>query len=1135
MPPYTGKPVFFDPNNRRWKRSVALLKCALALGACLVSIFAWNLWKNPDLPDPNLPNPFALSRLHSFVSPRPSSILKERGRNAVHAVRPPDSRLTSRLSKRYPETLPRPNNRPLVAGFFVNWDDTSLTSLTRNMEKLDMLIPEWLHLSGDRGDISLNDIPLQERVRKLVSETKPSLNIYPLVNNFNSRTKKWEGEKLAGILRDRTKRNRLIGALFDYVHGNGYSGINIDFEALPQKSHGEYLSFIADLSAKFSSERLLISVSVPFDDPAFDYRGLAKHCAFLVLMAYDEHWTTGKPGPLASQSWFEAGLHRRFSELPAYKYIIALGNYGYDWPAKGAGAELSFQDAIRVARESEGQVRMDPGALNPTFEYSDERDIPHSVWFLDATTCANQATAALPFRPLGFALWRLGSEDPGIWGVLGKPSLTSADAFQLSEMRYGYDLDYDGEGEVLRVTATPRKGSRAIDYSSKRGLIVGERILSFPTPYQITRWGSRKDRMVALTFDDGPDPKQTPAILDILARTGSKATFFVIGANGNVHPSLMQRELDQGCEIGNHTFTHPDISRITAGELNLELNATERLFESRLGRKSLLFRPPYGEDVEPVTPEQIRPLLAASELGYYTIGKQIDPKDWTNPGADRIVASVLEALDAGRGNVVLLHDGGGDRRQTIEALPMLLDRLKERGYRTVTISELLRLPKSAVMPEVTRKEQLQAVGADLVFHAFQWLDQGLRVLFVAGILLGLSRMALVGLLAVIQKIRARAKRPAYAPSVAVLIPAYNEGKVICRTVEKLLKSRYDALSVIVVDDGSTDDTYQRLLDRFAGEPRVTLLTKANGGKAAALNEGLRCTNADVIVTLDADTLIAPDAVASLARRFSDPKIGAVAGNAKVGNRVNLMTRWQALEYITSQNLDRRAFDVLNSISVVPGAVGAWRREAILEAGGFPSDTLAEDADLTVAVLKNGYRIEYEEHAVAWTEAPETIRAFLKQRFRWAFGTLQVIWKHRRILFRPRYGFAAFVLIPNVLIFQILFPLVSPVMDIIPLWIAGTTLLDKVRHPSTYSTEALHTVLVFYLLFQAAEMLSACLAFVLERREQWTLILWMALQRFFYRQLLYCVAISSGIAAVRGTLVGWNKLDRNASVSDPPSS
>jgi cellulose synthase/poly-beta-1,6-N-acetylglucosamine synthase-like glycosyltransferase/peptidoglycan/xylan/chitin deacetylase (PgdA/CDA1 family)/spore germination protein YaaH len=1133
MIPESGKPVFFDPDKRRWKRSVAFLRCAFALGIGLFAIFAWSLWKNPDLPDPKLPNPFALSRLHALVSPHARTDAKERVRKLPRNVRAPATRQAAHLSKLYPETLPR-RDHPLVVGFFVNWDDTSLTSLSRNAGKLDILIPEWLHLSENDGGISLNDPSLQENVRRLVAEANPSLRIFPLVNNFSPDTQKWEGAKVAGILRDRTKRTRLLSALFDYVHGSGFAGINIDFESIPRENRKDFLSFVEDLAARFRSEGLLVSCSVPFDDPAFDYRGLAKHCAFLVLMAYDEHWTTGKPGPLASQSWFEEGLKKRFSELPAYKYVIALGNYGYDWPAKGHGTELSFQDALRVARESEGDIRLDRAAGNPTFSYYDENDQPHRVWFLDAVSCFNQVVAASGSRPLGFALWRLGSEDPGIWGFLGKPTPTSEDALLLSEMRYGYDLDYEGKGEVLRVTSSPRRGRRTIEYDRKSGLISDERVVSFPTPYEITRWGGGKKREVALTFDDGPDPKYTPAILDILSRTGSRATFFVIGANGNTYPSLMRRALEQGCEIGNHTFTHPDISRITAGELNLELNATERLFESRLGRKSLLFRPPYGEDVEPVTPDQIRPLLTASGLGYYTIGMQIDPKDWTNPGTERIVSSVIEGLEAGRGNVVLLHDGGGDRRQTLEALPILIGRLKELGYRTVTVSELLRLPRDAVMPPVTSNEHFLAFGTDMVFNTFQWLDLGLRILFVAGIFLGLSRMLFIGLLAIAQKLRAPAPASSAMPSVVVLIPAYNEEKVICRTVEKLLESDYGDLSVIVADDGSTDETFARLAGRFATDPRVTLITKPNGGKAAALNEALRHTTADIVITLDADTVIAPDAIGALVHRFNDPRVGAVAGNAKVGNRVNLLTRWQALEYITSQNLDRRAFDVLNCISVVPGAVGAWRRDALAVSEGFPADTLAEDADLTLAVLKAGYRIEYEERAVAWTEAPQTIRAFLKQRFRWTFGTLQVIWKHRDILFRPRYGAAGFVLIPNVLIFQIFFPLISPVMDIIPLWVAGTTLLDKIRHPSTYSVGALYTVIAFYLLFQTAEILSACLAFALERREQWTLITWMALQRFFYRQLLYIVAIASGLAAVRGGLVGWNKLERRADVSVPPT-
>src|SRR5581483_2187795 len=206
-----------------------------------------------------------------------------------------------------------------------------------------------------------------------------------------------------------------------------------------------------------------------------------------------------------------------------------------------------------------------------------------------------------------------------------------------------------------------------------------------------------------------------------------------------------------------------------------------------------------------------------------------------------------------------------------------------------------------------------------------------------------------------------AQATGYRPNVAVLIPAYNEEKVIERTVRSVLASSYPKLRVIVVDDGSKDATLQVARSAFASEVeqgRVVILTKTNRGKAEALNFGLRhvADDEELFVGIDADTVIAPDAVSLLVPHFLNPKVGAVAGNAKVGNRVNLWTRWQALEYVTSQNFERRALNTLGAVSVVPGAIGAWRTAAVRELGGYQTDTVAEDADLTMALLQRGYRV-----------------------------------------------------------------------------------------------------------------------------------------------------------------------------------
>jgi cellulose synthase/poly-beta-1,6-N-acetylglucosamine synthase-like glycosyltransferase len=400
--------------------------------------------------------------------------------------------------------------------------------------------------------------------------------------------------------------------------------------------------------------------------------------------------------------------------------------------------------------------------------------------------------------------------------------------------------------------------------------------------------------------------------------------------------------------------------------------------------------------------------------------------------------------------------------------------------------------------------------------------------------LGLTRLTVIGALALAQWVRSRRREhehtgEQFEPFVSIIVPAYNEEQVIESTVRSLLTSDYPHFEIIVVDDGSGDRTSEIVSGKFGGEPLVQLFTVANAGKAAALNFGLRHAKGDVIVALDADTQFPSETIRALARRFVDPRIGAVAGNAKVGNRLNIVTRWQALEYITSQNMDRRAFASLNCITVVPGAVGAWRRELIEQCGGFSNATLAEDQDLTLLIRKLGYKIGYEEAAIAWTEAPDRLGTLARQRFRWAYGTLQCLWKHRDALFRPRYGTLGLVGMPNVWIFQVLFPLISPIMDLIVIYTLASSIYYRFAQPSGFSFTNLRQVLFYYALFLAVDWVAAAFAFLLERRERWRLLWWLFLQRFCYRQVMYYVMVKSVATAARGAVVGWGKLERKATV------
>ena len=1126
------RPIFFDPARKRWPRVKAGAFVAAALISTALLVLVGSVLLNPALESLSLPSArFLPHRRHTTPAlPKPSK--RQDARLAkLKRVLAREIRATKRRPPLAAKAVSTQPYAPKAIGFFVNWDDASLSSLRKNSGNLDQLIPEWLHLTDGNGGIREDSPDKTEQVLHFLRARRPSLPITPLVNNFIDMT--WRGDLVVKMASDSAARARCVASLLDYVRRNGFAGISIDFEDLPDTGWKPFLRFMAEATAAFHAQGLTISVNVPATEPGFPYRKLGEMVDAVIIMAYDEHWATSKPGPLAGLGWYAKALRARAAEIPANKLVVALGSYAYDWPKGKPATEKTFEEAVLTAKDSEGDIRLDPASGNPHFSYQDDNDQLHEVWLMDATTVFNAMLTAKPLRPAGFALWRLGGEDPCIWKFFGLNWSPGADAAKkLEEIRFDYDLDYEGQGEILTITQRPRIGQRAITFDPAAGLITQESFKVPPSPYVIERHGFAP-KALALTFDDGPDPRYTPQILDILQKEGVKATFFIIGNNAEKHPELVRRAFAAGNDIGNHTYTHPNIAEVSLTQLRLEVSATERLLESILGRQTHLFRSPYGEDSEPETEDQVRPMDALSDQGYVFVGMSIDPSDWKQPGVETIVKTAVRQAESGEGNVILLHDSGGDRTQTVAALPRIIEALRAKGYHFVTVSQLLGQPQDAIMPLTKGENPLVALGNRVGFFLLFLWSAGLQWLFFLGTILGIGRLLLVVVLAILEKIHGRRRPPLEAGSgfsVAVVVPAYNEEKVVLQTVRSLLACQHPAaFEIIVVDDGSTDTTSRVLREAFAGEPLVTIVRQENAGKPAALNRGIALTQADIVITLDADTVFARDTILRLASWFVDPRVGAVAGNAKVGNRVNFLTRCQALEYVTSQNLDRRALTVIDSVTVVPGAVGAWRRDVVDRAGGFSEETLAEDADLTLKVERMGYVVAYDDLAVGLTEAPDTLHGFIRQRFRWMFGTLQVAWKHKDALLMPRYGFLAFLGLPNIWLYQILFQLVSPIMD---LWLIYTCLAAWVSwlwHPATWTPDVLLRVLFYYALFMAADILAGLVAFLLERGEDKRLLVWLVLQRFFYRQLMYVVALRTLMASLRGREMGWSKLERKATV------
>ena len=1167
-------PIFFDESRRRWgvlSRLAVLLTflCAIAGVAFLISIAA-----SPQLPALSLAHTLGLAapaHAEAGAARTPAEMRRRQEARYVITKNQPLRDATQKLAaviarEQAPQPIPpdaiAPGHvaGPVRAGFFANEDKPSLDSLNQHIGQMTHVMPVWLLLSPDGSHI--HDLAQFSDPIAASDETHADTNddvmvraarahgvaILPLIQNYDSDSSTFQNDWLHNLLSNPVHRAAVIGQLESYVLGGHYQGINIDFETDRAGDRAGLTAFMAELSAAFHPKGLLVTQDVQLDSDTYDLRTLARVADFLVPMLYDQHAAGDPSGPIAGQAWFGQELAQFMARVPGNKAVLGLGNYGYDWTqGKYDAADMTFEEAVQTAQDNrtssggaEGVVKIDPASLNPYFHYSDDSDIPHTVWLEDATTSYNELRAAAPYRPLGAALWRLGTEDPSLWAFFGKemaPTLAHFDPQGLRRLSYDgvFGTTFLGEGDVLDVVRSPTDGLRSISTNPQSGMITGEDFLRYPSQYVVRRTGlvdqttgMNMSKAIALTFDDGPDPRWTPQVLDILRREHVPATFFVVGENAQAHPGLLQREWNEGMEIGNHSFTHPE-SEMSPLRAKWELDATQRVIEVMTGHMTTLFRAPNRADSEPSTMADFLPVVEADNLGYLFIGEKIDPTDW-KPGitSDEIVANVL--TNANNGNCVLLHDAGGvTRAETIKALPRIIAELRRRGYHFVSVSQLIGKPRSQVFPEVTGSQRW-TVGFDrLMFNLAYWTGNSFGLLFLLAIVLGIGRIVVMGVLAQLQSRRERERTfdPAYAPAVSVLIAAYNEAKVINKTIATLLASDYPDLDILVVDDGSNDDTAQAVRDAYGDHPRVTVHEKANGGKASALNIGIRLCRGEIIVALDADTHFTPDTVSKLVRHFADPTIGAVSGNVKVGNRNNLLTIWQAVEYITSQNFDRRAFDLLNCITVVPGAVGAWRKDAVILAGLYSSQTLAEDTDLTFKIRKLGYRIVTDNGALAYTEAPDTLRNLAKQRFRWAFGTLQCLWKHKGALLNPRYGAFGLVALPSLWVFQIAFQAIAPLVD---LTIAWSLFYGKFIAPSS-GPGTLPILLGYWALFTTVELAGALLAFGLDREDR-LLIGWMPLQRFVYRQLMYYVIVKSLVVALRGSLVGWGKFERRGNVQQP---
>ncbi len=699
---------------------------------------------------------------------------------------------------------------------------------------------------------------------------------------------------------------------------------------------------------------------------------------------------------------------------------------------------------------------------------------------------------------------------------------------KFSSTMNGKEIPIIGSGNrsvLTRVLQADRKYGSMIfvdPFSGEkiRRATIEEQKMVGDSSFVIEHYGELPERQLMLTFDDGPDPIYTAEILDILSREKVPATFFQIGKNIVHNPDVLKRIIREGHMVGNHTITHIDLDNHSDFRNRMELIATDKVIRSVGNYQTRLFRIPKGDpENNPLA------LLQAQQLGYIHANLDIDTNDWKVQPGQTIPTPQLD----GRGHVILMHDGGGDRSATVQMLEKLIQEAKRQGYTFSTLAPLLtqnEIPVKNIQPSIADRATL------LTFQTV-WLAPKMLLtgLFWVGISL-LSAMSILYLIMAFVNYRRQQNstqlllHESRLPYVSVIIAAYNEEKVIRKTLSALEQSRYpkEKLEVVVVNDGSSDSTLSILRDYASNWPLLHVVHQENAGKSAALNIGILAVRDEstVIVTLDADTIFDKGTIYYLAKHFvqrshihETKPVGAVAGHVKVGNRRNILTAWQSLEYISGICVTRLAEGAMNAIAIVPGACSAWSRQALCDIGGLADDTLAEDADATLQLHRKGYKVVQENDAIAYTEAPETIRALAKQRLRWTFGNMQVMWKHRGMILRPHYGMLGMIALPHSVL-----SLLIPLIFLPPTVVAALVSILAGDWKS---------VVLFAAFVMAVHFVISVVALLFAKEKAWHLFI-VPIYRLIYEPLRAYLLYASLVRILKGRAVGWNKLERLDSVS-----
>ena len=526
----SNKPIFYSTNASRWKRFLWVVKILsvflfIGVGCVLFSLFHKQVFRLPSLREhlmlsQNESLKYNSADLQAKESQHFKKLAQEARTKKEHNFYKRDKVIPGQVKK----------YSPVRAGFYVNWDIQAKYSLEKNASKMNMVLPEWLFVQ-DTSDVVSVDIDQSA----LDIMHRNHIAVVPMLSNYFKNV--WNGKNVHRIISSPERRTKLINSLLVVLAKYQFNGVNIDFEELTlEKTDENLIQFMKELYSQLNSRGYLVTQDIaPFNED-YNVEELSKYNDFLFLMGYDQHSSTSSAGSVAAQSWVEAGLGDLCKKVPSDKVVLCIAAFGYDWQDGFQGEDVTYQEAISTALESEGKVKFDNNTYNLDYTYYDDNDKVHRVYFADAATNFNALRTASDFETSGVAIWRLGSEDPRLWSFYNQDMSVEAlkknsfDENILEQEQSSGSVDYVGAGEVLNVVSIPHPGKFKIQYNKTENLVAEEEYISLPSSYVINKAGEKHGKIV-LTFDDGPSEKYTSRILDILSRYKVPAVFFLTGIN----------------------------------------------------------------------------------------------------------------------------------------------------------------------------------------------------------------------------------------------------------------------------------------------------------------------------------------------------------------------------------------------------------------------------------------------------------------------------------------------------------------------------------------------------------------------------------------------------------------------------